>query len=130
MSYRGAIHKERVLAAIGFRKGVMIWNAPSGTFRAPSGALVKVGMLGQADLLGIVEREPWPVPFAVECKAGSGRLSKEQRVWRDNWVRRGGVYLEAREPEGVEITKRNWLSVYSPIADELMRKIEERGICF
>ena len=103
---RAAIeHRDRCLLALGGQPDIMAWNAPTGTFRAPSGAVVKIGVRGQADILGEITVTLWGVPlgfaFACEAKFGTGRLDDDQRAWRDNWIRRGNLYVLGRDPAQV-----------------------------
>lgn len=37
------------------------------------------------------------VPLWVECKSGSGRLSPEQKAFRDHVTRNGAFFIEARD---------------------------------
>lgn len=37
--------------------------------------------------------------FAIEAKTGSGKLTADQRNWRDMFIRLGGFYIEAHSVE-------------------------------
>lgn len=88
-------------------RGVFAWrtnNAPSPVTRG--GAVVafrRVGMRGVADILGVL---PGGRFVAVECKYGSGRLSPEQRLFRDRVTAAGGLFVEARSVEDVDAALR------------------------
>lgn len=94
--------KERTLLAIGARDDLLVWNAPAGLFRTLRGnGVVRVGLTGQADVMGV-----WRHPLhgigqtvAFEMKTGAGRLSPEQRLWRDQFEARGGLYVPVRNPQ-------------------------------
>jgi hypothetical protein len=73
-------------------------NAPTGIFLTAAGSKIKVGLPGQADILGFILWRGLPISFACECKDGTGRLSPVQIQWRDAWIRRGGLYILCRDP--------------------------------
>lgn len=102
--------------------GVFCWrtnNAPSPVTRGGQVvAFRKVGMKGVADILGVL---PGGRLIAVECKYGSGRLSPEQKLFRDRVTKQGGLFVEARsvadvaealggENNGFGVTTRKRLS--------------------
>lgn len=73
--------------------GAMAWNNPTGVFFTKSGSPIKVGIPGAADIVGETSKGR---ALAVEVKTGSGKLSDEQKKWRDAFASRGGLYIEAR----------------------------------
>jgi hypothetical protein len=75
--------------------GMTGWHVSVVTNRAvrlESGGWAWHGTRGMPDLLGM----RGGVGLAVECKAGSGRQSAEQKVWQAGWEGHGGVYVVAR----------------------------------
>lgn len=58
-------------------------------------ALRPVMRKGVPDILGVLA--PGGRLLAVECKHGSGRLSDDQREFRDEVERAGGLYVEAHD---------------------------------
>jgi hypothetical protein len=75
---------------------------------------------GMADLLLTPRIRAWPsvttpefiaVPLWCECKSGTGRLSKEQILFRDDVIDAGSFYLQLNDA-----------------ADELLRWFEEHGV--
>jgi hypothetical protein len=94
-------HKNRVLLELGKQPDIVAWNAPVGTFYTREGYPVKVGIKGQADILGFILWRGLPIAFAVEAKFQSGRLSPEQKTWRDALLARGGLYAVARDPSTI-----------------------------
>ena len=61
--------------------------------------MVRFGIPGQADISGIIS--PSGRRIEIECKTGSGVLSKPQRNWRDMIERHGGLFVEARSKQDV-----------------------------
>lgn len=58
---------------------------------------VHVGNKGEPDLWGIVY--PFGLYFVIEAKTGTGRLSKDQKKWRDFLESMGCIHIEARSVE-------------------------------
>jgi hypothetical protein len=62
---------------------------------------VDYGQKGQADILGIVS--PSGRGLAIEVKMPGERLRPEQALWRDMWVKYGGIYIVATCIEDVYV---------------------------
>lgn len=98
--------QKRLMIALSRVPGVRVWRQNTGgvTFRdAKTGSVRRFDAgppKGAADVSGIVKPHGWRIE--IECKAVRGRLSKEQRVWRDFIVASGGIYLLASERDGVD----------------------------
>ena len=82
------------------RNRVFAWRNNTGSYRTDSGAFVRYGHVGSADIIGVL---PFAGPtwtrgafLAVECKTPSGRQSKPQKVFQSLVERSGGVYVLAR----------------------------------
>lgn len=56
------------------------------------GRFTKYGIKGQPDIFLIYRG----LFIGIECKSKSGVLSTDQKQWRDNCLRGGGVYVVAR----------------------------------
>lgn len=83
--------------------GGMLLPYTVGGFRDANGRLVRVGILGVADLIGVINGRP----IACEVKVGKDRQREDQKKFEQAWTAAGGVYVIARfEPgEGVECLK-------------------------
>ena len=72
------------------------------------GRHVKAGITGQCDLYGVVRGG---LHVEVETKAISGRLSPEQKTWRD-WCQKGEIpwlLLKPEKDESPEATVQRWV---------------------
>lgn len=65
----------------------------TGAGRDKSGRLVRFGTPGGPDIRGCLRGRA----VAIECKSQVGRLSPDQRIWRDNFTRAGGRYIVGRD---------------------------------
>jgi hypothetical protein len=63
------------------------------------GFRAKNPMRGHPDVAGVFEGGRY---FVIEVKTPAGRLSPEQKVWRDLLVSKGCVYMLARSVEDLE----------------------------
>lgn len=85
---------------------VMLWRNQVGTFYTRTGQPVKIGSIGAADSLGVVRVLITPemvgkyigVAIAPEFKQLKGRQSEGQKLWQQNFERRGGKYVLIRSP--------------------------------
>lgn len=79
-------------------RGVTAWRNNTGpvlhTLAGGRKVLGKNPSTGAPDILGIL---PGGRFIGVECKYGTGHLSKEQRAFRDAIQAAGGVFLVARD---------------------------------
>ena len=77
-----------------------LWKQPVGTGRAlKSERVIRFGVRGMADcggILGCGKR------LEVEAKTGTGRLSADQKRWKETIERFRGVYLTARSVHALE----------------------------
>ncbi len=97
-----------VLFAVGSLPYARCWPQINGLFRPLyREGKVKVGVNGMADVGGIFQvilkdtlHSPG-VRLEIECKTGGGKLSKDQKNYRDMIVRFGGIYIQARSVEQV-----------------------------
>jgi hypothetical protein len=72
---------------------IYCWSNPSGAVRIRPGKFMSFGLKGSADILGCL---PGGKILAVECKAGHGRLSSEQRDFLADIKALGGMAVVAR----------------------------------
>lgn len=62
---------------------------------------IHYGLPGSGDLTGLVVRGGVGARLEIEVKTGSGKLSKDQRLFRAMILSMGGYYIEARSVEQV-----------------------------
>ena len=87
-----------VLIAVTALPDGMFFRASTGVAR-PLGTtrVVRFNLPGTPDILGTFRGRS----VGIECKTGTGRLSAVQRTWRKNFLRSGGLYIEARSVQQV-----------------------------
>jgi len=106
--------KNSILIALGSRPDVMIWNNPTGVFRAYDSfdRIIKVGLPGQPDVLAVVNIEITPemVGKSIGAFVGleiktpktntntAGRQSEKQKNWQAAFEKKGGKYAVIRSP--------------------------------
>jgi hypothetical protein len=74
---------------------VLLWRSNTGVDLARG---VRYGLgVGGPDLVGCIR--PTGRMLGVEVKAPEGRLSRDQKCWRDAFVAAGGAYILARSAE-------------------------------
>jgi len=111
-----ALLQNRIIRAVGTLPMLRIWRSqPGGAWR--QGRFVKFGIVGQADLTGIVpvtqvlvcphcggelSTPPLGVRLEVEVKTPSGVLSGDQKNFQAMIERFHGIYIIARSPEDVK----------------------------
>lgn len=61
---------------------------------------IKVGLKGVSDIIACTNKGRF---VAVEVKTGTGRLSLEQAAFRDAVISRGGIFIEARQVQDLEV---------------------------
>jgi len=108
-------------AWLGALPGVLVERRNVGTARAATGAVVRFGTPGEADLR-VTARIPaaWGggvLALGIEVKAAHGRQSDAQRRWQAVWQSCGGVYVLARS--------RNDVRAAVPWLAELADRTEE-----
>lgn len=70
--------------------GIYCWRNNTGAFKANNGRLIRYGMKGSSDIIGILPDGRF---LAVECKKASGRVRPEQHTFINNINKNGGVGL-------------------------------------
>jgi len=71
-----------------------IWRNNSGAFKASHGNFIRFGKKGSGDIIGLTPNGRF---IAVECKYADGQMSKEQEEFRKEIIKRGGIYIVARD---------------------------------
>lgn len=77
---------------------VFAWRNNTGEVRMPSGAWVRFGHPGSADILGIMNDGTGRM-LCVECKAKTGGQRKDQELFERMVTRAGGIYIIARSTD-------------------------------
>lgn len=91
--------QEEIMRAVGALPYARIWRVTVGKFRRlHDDQIVTVGLPGMADLSGILACGR---RLEIECKGPRGRLSVDQKRWRDMILLLGGEWLLGRSEDGV-----------------------------
>ena len=87
-----------ILIAISQFQSVRAWSNPTGYARAMSDTdvIVKYGMKGSADIIGIFQWNGVGLFLAIEVKTGTARQTVLQKNFMAMIRRLGGVYIVAR----------------------------------
>lgn len=93
-----------ILEKVGSHPNIRLWIRVVGFDRLKK---IRYGIPGEADLQGIAM--PNGRMIAIEVKTGSGKLSVEQKRYRDMILRFGGVHILARSVEQVLTELQNHL---------------------
>ena len=94
MTPEGRIQAE-IRLALGKDPDLVLWRiAPSSP-----GSPIRTAPPGFPDLAGVLTVGGVGVAVFIEVKAPTGRMSEEQRLFRDNAARRGAVHLVARSAD-------------------------------
>ena len=97
---RGAAHTRLVKACkqfIQMHQGLCMTNTVS-LIKKSDGGRIKTGEPGWADIIACL---PGGRFLAVECKTGTGKLTKKQEQFRVMVENVGGLYVEARSIDDV-----------------------------
>ena len=86
--------QQRILLALGAKPGVRVWRNNTGALTDINGRLVKFGLQGSADILGILA--PNGRFLGIEVKSATGRQSDQQRNFQTMIESHGGLYILAR----------------------------------
>lgn len=83
---------------------------------------VKAGIVGQADVYGFIKKEPIAIPFEIEFKAASTRMSAEQEAWEafcTVWFI-PHLTLRAGKDEKEAVTLKRWSSEVDALVSWLL----------
>lgn len=87
---REQVIQQRLLARLGCRDDLTVWRNNTGMLHDANGAVVRFGLRGSADILGIAD----PGLFvAIEVKRLGGKLRPQQAAFAAMVQRHGGIYL-------------------------------------
>ena len=92
---------QQILVEFGSRPDLRIWRSNSGAAVSRTGAMVRFGVPGQADISGI---QVGGRRIEIECKTPTGQQSEAQKNWQRMIERFGGIYILARSTDDV----RRW----------------------
>ena len=85
-----------ILFHIGSSKNIRLWVRVVGFDEKRK---IKYGIPGESDLQGIIY--PGGRMLSIEVKTGKGRLTGEQKRWRNMILKFGGIHIVARSVEEV-----------------------------
>jgi hypothetical protein len=91
---------QAILVRFGALPGLRIARMNVGAARDANGRVIRFGVRGMADIMGILA--PSGRTVAIECKADGGRLRPHQRAFARMIRAHGGLYILARSVEDVE----------------------------
>jgi hypothetical protein len=90
---------KRIHLALGSRHDCRLWRVSVGQGMTDRGQWISFGLPGMADLAGILRCGEIGVALFIEVKSEKGRLSPQQKRFRDMAVAFGACYVEARSVE-------------------------------
>ena len=90
--------QQEILQAIGARDDLRVWRNQTGALRDERGRLVRFGLPGSADILGILKGGRF---LAIEVKSPTGRQSEQQHNFERMVRNMGGLYILARSVSDV-----------------------------
>ena len=88
-----------ILLTIGSRPDLRVWRNNTGQMPTPDGRVIRFGLPGSADILGILK--PHGRFLAIECKTEIGRQSEHQKAFQAMIESHGGLYILARSVNDV-----------------------------
>lgn len=90
---------KRILIEFGGSPGLKLWRHNVGAAKDKRGALIRFGMAGQPDIMGVLG--PHGRFVAIECKSPTGRIGPAQANWRAAFEPLGILYILARSVDDV-----------------------------
>ena len=96
----------QIIKYLGSQRNFRVWKNHTGATKVGD-RFIHYGLKGSADITGIIQ--PAGVRLEIEVKTGVARQSKEQRNFEAMIERFGGIYIVARDLEGVynELNRRS-----------------------
>ena len=91
--------QQRILLAIGARRDIRVWRNQTGALPDVRGRLVRFGLVGSSDILGVMA--PAGRILAIEVKSPTGRQTESQHNFQRMVESMGGLYILARSVEDV-----------------------------
>lgn len=90
--------KHAILAALGQRSDMRVWNHPTGVARTMDGKrTIRFGLVGSGDICGILA--PTGQHLWIETKSRTGQQREQQERFERMVLRHGGIYILARSVE-------------------------------
>ena len=83
-----------ILLTIGSRPDLRVWRNNTGQIPTPDGRMIRFGLPGSADILGVMK--PNGRFLAIECKTEIGKQSDLQKAFQAMIESHGGLYILAR----------------------------------
>jgi len=84
-----------ILIAVSALPETMIWRNNTGQGTAQGGRVIRFGLPGSPDILGVCRGRS----IGIEVKTAKGRQSQQQRRFQRAFEAAGGVYVVARSVE-------------------------------
>ena len=91
--------QNKILLAIGSLPWLRVWRNNTGALLDRNGKLVKFGLQGSADIIGMMK--PSGRFLAIEVKTPNGIQTASQKRFQRMVEEMGGLYILARSPEDV-----------------------------
>lgn len=82
-----------------FQPHIRFWRNNVGAFKNENGRLIRFGLVGSADIQGIIS--PNGKMLCIECKTKIGKQREEQKRYEKMITEMGGIYILARSVEDV-----------------------------
>lgn len=82
-----------------YQPNIVFWRNNTGVLIDKTGRPVRFGLVGSADIIGIIA--PHGRWLAIECKTATGKQRPEQKNFEAMIKKMGGVYILARSPEDI-----------------------------
>jgi hypothetical protein len=86
--------QQRILLALGALPFIRCWRQQSGMFFTATGQACPIGVIGCADLRGVMA--PYGTVIEIEVKSETGRQSEQQKKYQAMITAMGGHYLLVR----------------------------------
>lgn len=90
-----------ILEEFGALPSLRIWRANVIVARTQQGRVIRAGVVGQADISGIML--PGGRRLEIECKSPTGKQRDAQRHWQAMIEKFGGLYVLARSTDDVRV---------------------------
>lgn len=90
-----------ILRTFGSLPGLRLWRANTGAARDRTGRVIRFGVVGQADISGVLA--PHGRRVEIECKTATGRQTEQQARFQAMIEQHGGIYILARSVDDVRL---------------------------
>jgi len=92
--------QQEILKTYGARPDMRIWRNQTEALKDERGRLVRFGLIGSADILGIIKHNG--TLLAIEVKTDTGRQTEQQKAFQNMIESHGGIYILARSVDDVK----------------------------